>query len=73
MCTNDSPFLLDKKLTFQLVIPTDTPITLPEHQIQNSWMQGKLPDNDRPMENTFHGTSLSMCLHRFLQNNLLQI
>lgn len=33
-----SPFLLDKKITFQLVIPTDTQKTLPEHQIQNSWM-----------------------------------
>lgn len=68
-----SPFLLDKKITFQLVISTDTPITLPEHQTQSSSIQGRLPDNDRPMENTYHRTSLSKGLQKFLQNNLPQI
>lgn len=68
-----SPFLLDKKITFQLVIPTDTQKTLPKHQIQNSWMQGRLPDSDQPMGNTYHRTSLSKGLQKFLQNNLQQI
>lgn len=56
-----------------LYLHTDTPITLPVNQTQNSSMQGRLLDKDRPMENAFHRTSLSKCLQQFLQNNLSQI
>lgn len=66
-----SSFKFEYKITFQL-LHTDTPITLPVNQTQSSWIQGRLPDKDRPMENASHRISVPTCLLQFLRNNLSQ-